>query len=85
MSRIKRIKKLLILELNPSVLKIKDNSILHKGHNQFDGLDETHLYVEIKSKIFNNITKIESHRLINSIIQEEYKKGLHSLVIKIIN
>ena len=47
-------------------------------------IEETHLYIEIKSKIFKDKTKIESHRLINSIIKEEYNKGLHSLEIKII-
>ena len=84
MSRIKRINKLLKLKLKPSILIIKDRSNEHAGHNAFDGLGETHLYIEVKSKIFKDKTKIESHRSINSLIKMEYEKGLHSLEIKII-
>jgi stress-induced morphogen len=57
---------------------------LHKGHNNFDGNDETHIYVQLlkKSKFTEN--RLEVHRKINSLLTKEFKKGLHSLEIKII-
>ena len=63
---------------------LEDNSKKHIGHNEFDGKDETHLYLKIASKSFNNINLINVHKKINSLIESEYKNGLHSLEIKII-
>ena len=62
-----------------------DNSSEHAGHNNFNGMEMTHLKVEIESENFKGKKLIEIHRLINSLIKKEYENGLHAMEIKIIN
>ena len=84
MSRIERIKKILEKKLKPDYLTIRDNSKEHKGHNMFDGLGETHVGIEISSNFFNDKTTLYCHKFINSLLKNEFDKGLHSLEIKVI-
>jgi len=84
MSRIERIKKILEKKLKPGYLTIRDNSKEHKGHNMFDGLGETHVGIEISSNFFNDKTTLYCHKFINSLLKNEFDKGLHSLEIKVI-
>ncbi len=84
MNRKKRINKILKKNLKNFEFIIEDNSHLHKGHNNFDGTNETHFLIKIKQikKIKYNL--LSTHRLINKALEDEFKKGLHSLEIKII-
>ena len=84
MSRIKRIKKILTDNFNPTHIYLLDKSKEHIGHNAFDGLNETHLYLEIKSSMFIKKNDIDIHRNINSLINDKYNDGLHAFEIKII-
>ena len=84
MTRIERIKKILKENFDPYHLVLLDKSKEHINHNNFDGLNETHLYLEIGSNLFNKNTKIEIHRKINLLISNELKEGLHAFQIKII-
>ena len=83
MNRKQRINKILSKNLNDFSLEIIDNSNLHKGHNNFTGNGETHMKIILKkiNKIPSN--RLNIHRLINSLLEEEFKTGLHSLEIKI--
>ncbi len=83
MNRKQRIDKILSKKLKDFSLKIIDNSNLHKGHNKFTGYDETHIKIILtkKNKIF--INRLNIHKLINNLLEKEFKKGLHSLEIKI--
>tara|TARA_Y200000002_G_scaffold111915_1_gene91677 strand:+ start:158 stop:412 length:255 start_codon:yes stop_codon:yes gene_type:complete len=83
MNRKQRIDKILSKKLNDFLFEIIDNSNLHKGHNNFTGNDETHIKI-ILTKI-NKIpaNRLNTHRLINNLLEEEFKSGLHSLEIKI--
>ena len=65
-------------------IKVVDNSHLHKGHNNFNGNNETHILLEIKKKTKLIVNRIDLHRKINLLLNNEFKKGLHSLQIKII-
>ena len=84
MNRKQRIDKILSKKFNDFILEIIDNSNLHKGHNNFTGTDETHIKIILtkKSKIPTN--RLNIHRIINNLLEEEFKSGLHSLEIKII-
>ncbi|MBI04565.1 MAG: hypothetical protein CMI96_01970 [Pelagibacteraceae bacterium] len=84
MSRKKRIKKLLESKLNNFSITIVDNSINHKNHNNFDGSGETHILVILKKIKEKPVNRLKTHRLINNILKDEFKLGLHSLEIKII-
>ena len=83
MNRKQRINKILSKKFDNYYIEIIDNSNLHKGHNGFTGNNETHIKIVLtkKGRILSNRLKI--HRLINSLLDEEFKNGLHSLEIKI--
>ena len=74
---------LLLKGLNDFLLEIIDNSNLHKGHNNFTGNDETHIKIILTKKNKIPINKLSIHRLINNLLEDEFKTGLHSLEIKI--
>ena len=83
MNRKQRINKILSKRLNDFLLEIIDNSNLHKGHNNFTGNNETHIKIILTKKNKIPINKLDIHRLINKLLEEEFKSGLHSLEINI--
>ena len=83
MNRKQRIDKILSKKLNNFLLEIIDNSNLHKGHNNFTGKEETHIKIILKKKNKIPINRLNIHRIINNLLEEEFKSGLHSLEIKI--
>jgi stress-induced morphogen len=61
--------------LNPVVLEIINNSALHRHHLAMRGKveEESHFKLKIVSKSFENLKLIQRHRLVNKILEEEYK------------
>ena len=84
MKRSKRIESILVKNFPHSNIDILDNSYLHKGHNEFNGEGETHITLELKINSPNKINRLEIHKKINFLLEEEFKKGLHSLEIKLL-
>jgi len=84
MNRKKRIENILKKKLLHFSIRIIDNSHFHKGHNNFNGQNETHLLIKIKKLNNVNINKLETHRLINNLLKNEFDNGLHALEIQII-
>ena len=84
MNRTKRIQNILEKYFNDYTIAIRDNSNLHKGHNNFDGDNETHILVQLKQNSKLELNRLEIHRKINSLLSKEFNSGLHSLEIKII-
>lgn len=70
-------------QLQPTFLKISNNSHLHRGHLGDDGSGETHFKIEISATTLNNLSKVAAHRKINQLLAEEFNNGLHALEIKI--
>ena len=83
MNRKQRINKILSKKLNEFSLEIIDNSNLHKGHNNFTGIDETHFKIILTKKNTIQINRLYIHKIINNLLDEEFRSGLHSLEIKI--
>ena len=83
MNRKQRINKILSNKFNNFLLEIIDNSNLHKGHNNFTGSDETHIKIILTRKDNSPHNRLNIHRIINSLLKEEFNSGLHSLEIKI--
>ena len=83
MNRKQRIDKLLSKKFDNFLLEIIDNSNLHSGHNDFDGKNETHLKIIFTNKNNDSLNRLNIHRLINNLLEDEFKNGLHSLEIKI--
>ena len=83
MNRKQRIDKILSKKFNDFILEIIDNSNLHKGHNNFTGTDETHIKIILTKKNKIPINRLNIHRIINNLLDKEFKSGLHSLEVKI--
>jgi len=83
MNRKQRIDKILSKTFNNFLLEIIDNSNLHKGHNNFTGNDETHIKIILTKINKIPINRLNIHKIINNLLEEEFKCGLHSLEIKI--
>ena len=83
MNRTKRIQDIIEKNFNEFSVLVSDDSLAHKGHNNFDGKEETHIIIELKKKINLDIKRLEIHKKIYSLLTEEFKLGLHSLQIKI--
>jgi len=84
MNRTKRIKKILDKYFNDHTIIVTDNSYLHKGHNNFDGANQTHILVQLKKNSKLELDRLKVHKKINSLLSKEFDVGLHSLEIKII-
>ncbi len=80
-----RIEKTLIENLNPEFLEVKNNSYLHLGHEESNESGETHFKVLIKALDLKNISTLNAHRKVKSLLKNEFEKGLHALEIKILN
>ena len=84
MNRTKRIETILEKYFKDTNISVINNSSLHIGHNNFDGKGETHIFVQLNTNSELNLSRLEIHRKINSLLKEEFESGLHSLEIKII-
>jgi stress-induced morphogen len=80
-----RIEEKLQKNLNPNFLEVKNNSHLHAGHMGDNGTGETHFAVLITAEELKNISAVNAHRKVNSLLKDEFEKGLHALEIKIVN
>ena len=65
--------------LSPIKLVIIDNSDQHKGHQ--GGMSKMHISIEILSKEFEGKSKLERHRMIYSLLQEEMSTQIHAISI----
>ena len=83
MNRMQRINEILSKKLDDFILEIIDNSNLHIGHNNFDGKNQTHIKIILIKKNNHSFNKLNIHRMINNLLEDEFKNGLHSLEIKI--
>ena len=83
MNRTKRIQNIIEKNFNEFSVLVTDDSLAHKGHNNFDGKEETHIIIELKKKYNLDIKRLEIHKKINTLLSDEFKLGLHALQIKI--
>jgi len=83
MNRTKRIKDIIEKNFNEFSVLVTDDSLAHKGHNNFDGKEESHIIIELKKKFNLDIKRLDIHKKINTLLSEEFKIGLHALQIKI--
>ena len=83
MNRTKRIQDIIEKNFNEFSVLVTDDSLAHKGHNNFDGKEETHIIIELKKKLNLDFKRLEVHKKINTLLSEEFKIGLHALQIKI--
>ncbi|MGB7286453.1 MAG: BolA family protein [Salaquimonas sp.] len=69
-------------ELAPTSVEIINESHLHAGHQEsFDGSGETHLRIKVVCEAFEGMSRVNRHRTINGLVQEEIDQGLHAIAI----
>ena len=83
MNRTKRIQDIIEKNFNEFNISVSDDSLAHKGHNNFNGKEETHIIIELKKKFNLDVKRLEIHKKINTLLSKEFKIGLHALQIKI--
>jgi BolA protein len=82
MKRRSKIEKIIKEDFAPYYFSVLDVSEEHRGHQSFQENVESHFEIVIVSKIFNNKSKIDRHRMVNQTLKEEYLSDLHSVTIR---
>lgn len=77
-----RIEKLLTENLSPNYIEIQDVSHEHAGHVGASPYGETHFNITISSHHFIGKSKLERHKIINSVLKDCFNSGLHAASIK---
>jgi BolA protein len=67
---------------SPESLDVADESHLHEGHSGHRPGGETHFRVHIVSVAFKGKSRIECHRMINTLLAPELAGSVHALAIK---
>ena len=70
-------------KLKPEKVLVIDNSHLHAHHKTFD-INKFNLKLIIKSEKLKSMSKIDAHKLIYSILEDEIKSKIHALEIDIL-
>jgi BolA family transcriptional regulator, general stress-responsive regulator len=65
----------------PVSLSVLDESKQHAGHAGHQGREETHFRIYIVADAFKGKSRIARHRLINDLLAEEIKGGVHALAL----
>ena len=66
---------------SPQSMNIVNESHLHAGHGDHVLSGESHFRVHIVSDAFKGKTRIERHRMINSLLAAELADSVHALAI----
>tara|TARA_B100001057_G_C22793276_1_gene928508 strand:- start:320 stop:574 length:255 start_codon:yes stop_codon:yes gene_type:complete len=77
-----KLEKKIVSEIEVEEIEIIDNSHLHKKHKFFDKR-KCHILLKIKSKYLKSFKKIDSHKKIMKVLNEDLKEKIHALEIQI--
>ena len=71
--------------LQPTALKVIDESAAHAGHvGANDSGQGTHMRVCVASPLFTSLSRVQRHRLVYDALQDFIDQGLHALAIELI-
>jgi BolA protein len=68
-------------ELDPSDLRVDDESEQHAGHGGWRPGGETHFRINVVSDAFAGKSRVERHRIVNAHLAPAFAQGLHALAI----
>ena len=80
---LEKVKEKITSKLDPEKISLIDNSHLHAHHKTFD-INKFNLKLIIKSEKLKSMSKIDAHKLIYSILEDEIKSKIHALEIDIL-
>jgi BolA protein len=66
----------------PLALEVVNDSHRHAGHAGAPGTGDSHFTIKVVSASFAGRSRIERHRMINSILAEELAGPVHALAIR---
>lgn len=81
-TRAERIETALRNSLAPRSLLVEDESHRHAGHAGARPEGETHYKIRIIADAFIGKSRIECHRIVNTLLATEFETGLHALAIE---
>ena len=77
------IERVLRQQIQPTSLEVIEESSQHAGHSgASDSGMNSHFRVRIASSHFENLSRIQRHRLVYDSLQEFLDNGLHALAIE---
>ena len=82
MSLQSRMHEKLLIGLNPTRLDVVNESHQHAGHASSPGTGESHFRVLVVSGDFTGKSRVERHRIVNELLKDELRDGVHALAIK---
>ena len=68
--------------LQPVWIEVLDESENHRGHSGWREGGATHFRVRIGAAAFHGKTRLERHRMVNALLADELKGGVHALAIE---
>lgn len=80
-----RIREKLLDAFSPVALEVHNESHKHAGHAGMKGLTqtgETHFDIVIVSDAFKGRSRVERHRMVNTVLAEELAGTVHALSIR---
>lgn len=76
------IEKRLTETLSPLHLRVINDSAQHRGHAGDDGSGESHFTVEIVALQFEDLSRVDRQRAVNSALGDMMKERVHALQIR---
>lgn len=76
-----RIRQSLSTAFEPVRLDLVNESELHAGHRNSPNTGQSHFRVLIVSPRFAGLSRVARHRLVNEVLAEELKGGVHALAL----
>jgi len=67
--------------LQPESLRVVDESHLHAGHAGSRPGGETHFRVYLVAAAFKGKSRVERHRMVNTVLAEELAGPVHALAL----
>lgn len=76
-----RMRTALMVGLDPERLDIINESEMHAGHRSSPGTGESHFRLLIVSSRFAGKSRVDRHRMVNSLLADELERGVHALAL----
>jgi BolA protein len=67
----------------PTLLEVRDDSEMHRGHAGYREGGESHFTVTIRAEAFAGMSRLARHRAVHEALGPEIMGRLHALALKI--
>lgn len=69
---------------SPERLVVRDDSEKHRGHAGHREGGETHFHVTVVADAFSGLTRVERHRRVHEVLDQELKGRVHALALTLL-